>query len=275
MSAATNSEWRNLLVRIVASGTTPTCRGFKTHESLVSVTHVEMRSPVLTTPERKLGYRFMCGEAAWILSGDNRLGTIRKYAKMMERFSDDGVFMSGAYGPKVVDQLPYILRSLADDHGSRQAVLTIWRERPGPSKDLPCTISIQFLIRDGRLHLVDTMRSSDAWLGVPYDWFTFSMLGAYVCLLLRDHYEVNVQPGLLTLVAGSQHTYRGGFGYDDDNVVRAITDAGEAFTYKPLDISEFSDADNFVAHLWDRANGIANGRLRWLGELEDYYASKG
>lgn len=274
MSQKTNEVYIDLLSRILRSQNCPVCRGHHTREQLVSVTTIDMSEPVVTLASRKLGYRFMCAEAAWILSGDNCVAPMKPFSRIIEQFSDDGVFFSGAYGPKVVDQLPYILRCLTDDRGSRQAVMTIWRERPGPSKDIPCTVAVQFLIRDGLLHLVDTMRSSDAWLGVPYDWFTFSMLGAYVCLLLRDR-GVTVYPGTLTMVAGSQHLYDGGFGYTLADVAAALEYDELRFNYAPLDLSGFNKPKDLIDCLWCKArDGEMASSNKWLAELRRHDARK-
>ena len=121
-------------------------------------------------------------------------------------FSDDGIFMRGAYGPKVIDQLGYVVDSIEKDNDTRQAVLNIWRERPGQSKDIPCTLNMQFLLREGKLHAVVNMRSNDVILGVTYDMFTFSMVAYSVVLLLRAR-GIDVDPGSLLVNAGSLHLY--------------------------------------------------------------------
>lgn len=165
---------------------------------------------MMQIPERKLGYRFMLAEAWWILTGQNKLTSIDKYSKHIKEFSDDGTFFMGAYGPKVVDQLPYVLDCLVSDPSTRQAVISIWRERPRPSKDIPCTLSLQFLIRDSRLNCIATMRSSDIWLGWPYDVFNFSMISKYICELLHQK-GFPVYLGDLYFTAGSQHLYEQNF----------------------------------------------------------------
>jgi thymidylate synthase len=157
---------------------------------------------------RKLGYRFAAAEPFWILSGKNHLADISPYGKMAP-YSDDGFFMSGAYGPKVTDQLGYVCKTLTEDPGSRQAVINIWRERPGPSKDIPCTLSLQFLIRNGELHCVATMRSSDAFMGLPYDSVFFSLCSAFILSIMRTHYQSanDLSLGNLVLSVGSSHIY--------------------------------------------------------------------
>ena len=201
-----NLAWIKLLATLIREGQECAPRGKKIKEVLGYQSTVDMSRCIVTIPERQLGYKFMAAEAAWILSGDNRVSTIKPFARHIASFSDDGEKFFGAYGPKVVDQLPYVVSALANDQDTRQAVLNIWRENPSPSKDIPCTLSAQFLIRDGKLHCIDTMRSSDAWLGWPYDVFNFSMLSHEICRYLKD-LGMSVTPGNLTLTAGSQHLY--------------------------------------------------------------------
>jgi thymidylate synthase len=159
-------------------------RGLQTMEILSHQTEVDMSYPIVTLKARKLGYKFMCAEAWWILTGQNTVETIKPYSKEIERFSDDGVYYNGAYGPRIVDQLTYAVDCLAKDPSSRQAIIEIWRPNPRDSKDVPCTIAVQFLIRDNHLYCIDTMRSSDLWLGWPYDIFNFTMLSARILELL-------------------------------------------------------------------------------------------
>lgn len=222
--------WRNLLTDLLSEGVEVSqespganFRGRTSSELLAHRTVWPMSRAVVLCPERRLGYKFLAAEAAWILSGSNRLGEIAPFAKNLRELSDDGVHLYGAYGPPFREQLPYVLETLTRDGQSRQAVSTIWRPRPGPWKDVPCTIALQYLIRpervdlgpypdtalhrhDNVLHCVASMRSSDAWLGVPYDIHTFSMTAAYVALLLRDRVGP-LRLGNLYLTAGSQHLY--------------------------------------------------------------------
>ena len=75
----------------------------------------------------------MAAEALWILSGDNKVETIAPYNKNIKQFSDDGIIFQGAYGPRIISQLDYVIESLRKDRESRQAVLTIWNPNPKPS----------------------------------------------------------------------------------------------------------------------------------------------
>lgn len=203
----TNIQWTNKLKEIINKGQISNPRGLRIKELINSSICIDMNYPIITIPERKLGYKFMLREAWWIMDGRNSVDTITNYSKAISSFSNDGFHFDGAYGPRVVDQIRYIVDSLAEDINTRQAVLTIWRANPRASKDIPCTVSIQWLIRDGYICCIDNMRSSDIWLGVPYDIFNFTMLTGYILLLLKERGIYNLKLGNLYLNAGSQHLY--------------------------------------------------------------------
>lgn len=201
--------WLNALNAILTDGDIVSPRGKRTKEIPQRTIEVDMRRPILRVPDRSLSYRFMAAEAYWILSGDDRVETIAPYNSRISEFSDDGERFFGAYGPKIQAQLPYIIEKLLADADSRQAGLTIWRECPPQTKDVPCTVAIFFAIRSNKVNVHVFMRSSDVWLGVPYDVFNFSMLGHLVCGLLNEHRGPSeyVSPGILFLTAASSHLY--------------------------------------------------------------------
>lgn len=240
----TNLAWQKAMSDVL-QGISSQPRGLKIKERIGYQTAINMEDPVVTVKDRNLGYRFMAAEAAWILSGDNRVNTIKPYSAAIANFSDDGYFFHGAYGPQIIDQLHFVADTLNSDPDSRQAVLTIWRPNPRPSKDIPCTVSIQFLIRGNRLHVVDTMRSSDLWLGWPYDVFNFSMLARFVITLLKNKPEL----GTLILQAGSMHLY-------ESNWIAAELIADGEFDELPAPtIPWFEHGQDLIDWLWEKANG--------------------
>lgn len=174
--------------------------------------------PFLMSPARRANYRFGMAEACWICSGSDSVEEIAKYNSRMREFSDDGRALWGAYGPRVVGQLAHVVSTLKRDPDSRQAVITTWRPQVGSvdcltggyvkelyhgglvhadesgvqwdgaswrSKDIPCTVAWHFMIRGGRLNLTVFMRSNDAWLGTPYDIFSFTTVQRAVASILE------------------------------------------------------------------------------------------
>lgn len=209
--AMMNREWIATLRLITNYGHYVSPRNYQTRERLHQTFIVSMSHCVLTHPERELSYQFMAAEAFWILSGSNRVDQIAPYNKNIAAFSDNGETFFGAYGPKIMAQLPYVVETLTRDPLSRQAGLTLWRESPPATKDMPCTVAIFANIRAGQLNLHVFMRSSDVWLGLPYDAFNFSMLSHLICCRLNSGPQLaeygEITPGTLYLTAMSMHLY--------------------------------------------------------------------
>ena len=197
-----NSAWTEVLQQILVGGRPHAARGLATLDTEQGVAFA-MRRPVLVCPVRRLSYTFLAAEALWILAGDESVRGIAPYNPNIAQFSDDGERFYGAYGPPVVSQLDYVVRTLRRDPGSRQAWLTIWRPNPPITRDVPCTIALGFRVVEGRLDAHAFMRSSDAWLGVPYDWFNFTMVACRVLSQLGSE----VQLGTLHWTAASSHLY--------------------------------------------------------------------
>ena len=202
-----NAAWLDVMNAIMDDGDVVSPRGQRTFELIHVSFAINAKHPVVTIPARKLSYRFMCAEAYWILSGDDRVATIAPYNKNISQFSDDGERFFGAYGPPYVAQRDYVVDRILHDHDTRQAVMMIWRPNPPITKDVPCTVAIDFKLRGGYLSAHVYMRSSDVWLGLPYDMFNFSMMIADVA----DHMSLNmggpVGVGSLIMTLGSSHLY--------------------------------------------------------------------
>lgn len=208
-----NEAWQRQLIEIVATGRQTQPRGQLTLESPSRTLVFDMNYPVITFQERKMGYKFMAAEAWWILDGRDDVESIAPYAKHIVNFSDDGHKFFGAYGPRIVSQIDYVVRALTMDRDTRQAVLTTWRPNPEPTKDVPCTVAFSWMIRDGLLECHVFMRSSDNWLGIPYDAFNFTMLTCEIARRYNNTVDRNgeeamlIRPGSMHLTAASSHVY--------------------------------------------------------------------
>jgi thymidylate synthase len=265
-----DAAWRQMTEMVFENGMQSAPRGKPITEVLATTATIAMSAPVVLNRRRKLSYRFMAAEAWWIGTGRSDVASIAPYNKHIASFSDDGETFFGAYGPKAIPQMEYVVDKLVEDPDSRQAVINIWRESPTKTKDVPCTTTVQWFIRQGKLYCMDNMRSNDIWLGFPYDIFNFSMLSAALALRLRAR-GVNVELGHLYLRAGSSHIYEPNF----EAAKECLNDHEPAFSYKPLNLDEFKDD----TALWNHLKLLADKRFtemqhQWLSELFDHYASK-
>lgn len=197
-----NVEYVERIKLLFDEGHNKSPKGFLTKEINNVIFTVDMKRPILELTERNINYRFMLYEPLWMLNGSNSVVEISQFNSNMANFSDDGEIMFGAYGPKIMSQIDYVVNKLHSDINTRQAVLNIWRENPPDTKDYPCTLNMVFYISDtGMLDLSVSMRSSDIILGIPYDVFSFSMIAYYVCSKLK------LKPGILSIFTVSSHIY--------------------------------------------------------------------
>jgi len=169
--------------------------------------HLKVDNPlanILDCPARKLNYRLMLAEWLWYMEGRSDLAFLQPYTSQMDQFSDDGRVVAGAYGPTIYDQLPYVINLLRQNPNSRQAVIGLWKwlgANPEPTKVRPCSLSMQYLVREGALVTFITMRSSDTVLGLPYDFFSLSMISNYIAG------RTSFRPGPIHLMIASSHVY--------------------------------------------------------------------
>ena len=256
--------WMILLSELKKNSPISSPRGIEVRERLNVVLQVRnsLRT-VLVHPQRKLNYRFMVAEWLWIWYGSDSLETIAQYNPHLRKFSDDGISLAGAYGPRVTPQWNQARNTLVADHDSRQAVIVIYTPNPPPSKDIPCTVSLQFLIRNHELHLIVTMRSSDVWLGLPYDMFVFSRLQAQMTHELRVHPDgrlIGLQEGTITFHLGSSHLYSTDFARaanvldneDKSESVRSprITSIPPLVMYHILSFKKFDNYQDVPDRIW-------------------------
>jgi thymidylate synthase len=158
----------------------------------------------LTDPLRRIPFLkvrtpnivFNYAEALWYLAGRDDLDLIGYYAPRLRALSHDGLHLTGtAYGPRLFrspgsdqpSQWDRVVDLLRRDPDSKRAVMTVIRpdeliEPDNP--DVACTLTLQFLLRDSRLHLVATMRGNDAVIGLVCDVFSFTALQEFTSVQL-------------------------------------------------------------------------------------------
>ena len=170
---------------------------------------------ILKSNIRKLPMRYCIGELLWYLSGNKHLKAIQLYTSAWDRMSDNGNTVNSNYGEKiqnakceysgeVFDQMEMVKELLLKDPASRQAVIHIKQPRDlnnYPTKDVNCTVCLQFFIRNDKLYMTTYMRSNDLWMGFPNDIFQFTCMQVYLAMFL------GIELGTYTHIAGSLHLY--------------------------------------------------------------------
>ena len=137
-----------------------------------------------------------------------------------------------------ISQWNAVVDILTRDKDSRQAIINIHRpsDRHAGNKDVACTLTLQFFIREDRLFMITNMRSNDVILGFTNDVFQFTMLQEALMLQLRKTYP-NLEMGHYYHNAGSMHIYSRHF----DMANKIIAD--EASLEMPMVVMDRFDDD--------------------------------
>jgi thymidylate synthase len=198
-----------------------------------------------TSPVRSTPMKYLAGEFLWYFQGRNDVGFIAEYSSFWKQITNDrsgkgleegkvnssyGHLLFGSewddamWEGRPVSQWEWALRSMVKDPDTRQAIMHINRPNHQQDwvKDFPCTLSLQMLLRDGKVHCVAHMRSNDLVKGTTFDvpmfgFFQETFVHHLNALSGRDP----VGLGHLTLVANSSHLYD-----RDLNLVKGMLEGG-------------------------------------------------
>ena len=176
------------------------------------------------------GRLFSClGELCWYLAKTNELGFISYYLAEYKKYADNNVIYGG-YGPRLfdrrgIDQFTNVTSLLKRRPASRQAVIQLFdaNDLLEEHKDIPCTCTLQFMIRHDKLYMFTNMRSNDVFSGLPHDVFSFTMLQEIMARAL------SVELGNYKHAVGSLHLYE-----KDRDAAQQFLDEGWQSTKTPM-----------------------------------------
>ena len=184
-----------------------TSRG-DTRESLGVLIEIEKPRARLSRTETRCKPFSCLGELLWYLTRDNKLDFIVRYIRDYENESEDGITVYGGYGARLFgqrheNQIENVIRLLCVNPLSRRAVIQLFNAEDISHryKEIPCTTTMQFIIRHGRLNMLTNMRSNDAFIGLPHDIFCFTMIQEIIACSL------GCQLGIYKHFVGSMHLY--------------------------------------------------------------------
>ena len=199
---------RKSIAALLEGGEPTAPRGLPTVEIRPAVIVIsDPRQRIVTWPGREVNPCFAAAETLWILSGSDA-AWIFEYNRALRRYADGGV-LKGAYGPRlrnwngVKDQLAWVAGVLREDRSSRRAVIQIFDPASADvsHRDVPCTISFRFFIRNECLSMHTLMRANDVWRGMPYDIFCFTTIQEVLAA------ELGVELGDYVHMVDSLHLY--------------------------------------------------------------------
>lgn len=210
-------KWRQILSDILKNGQEITRRDSSRNILEIVSYKFEIEDPRdrLLYDETRAMNIFQCiGHFLWITQGNFNLEAMKYYQPYAGKFSSDGVKVIGAYGPRLfgiqhLNQMEHVLDVLDKDPSKRRAVASIYLpqfDQHGlPNEEIPCTLNLQYLVRNEKIQAVTYMRSQDAFKVLPYDIFIFTMLQEYVQNMLKPKHQIEL--GRYNHFSGSFHVY--------------------------------------------------------------------
>ena len=255
-----NDIYPGVIAEVLENGVSNSPRGKNTRDLGLSCIEVtDPRKRIVTNQKRKINPYFMFAEFLWIATRSNRADMIGHYNRRMWEFSDDGYSLYGAYGPRLMFQIPNVIAKIKADPSTRQAVATIFRPLDGATqtKDFPCNIMLHFLPRNGLLDLIVYVRSQDVKLGLPYDFYHWSIIQEMVAS------ETGLPVGKYSHICGSLHAYEA----DLDSLSSIVNSEPE----HSLESGFESAANKFISNIkeiTDIESSLRRGSIKTQTDIE-------
>lgn len=220
-------QYLELLQDILDNGVT---KGDRTGTGTVSVFARQFRHdladgfPLLTT--KKLHFKSIANELIWFLRGDTNTAWLKENGVSIwdEWATEDGE-LGPIYGAQwtawptrdggTINQIDYVVDCLRNNPDSRRILFHAWNvemlpdEKLSPQENVkagrmalpPCHLLYQFYVAEGRLSAQLMIRSSDSFLGLPYNTASLALLTTMLAQ------QCDLEPGEIIISTGDSHIY--------------------------------------------------------------------
>ncbi|MBN7797046.1 thymidylate synthase [Parahaliea mediterranea] len=180
--------------------------------------------PLLTT--KKLHFKSIANELLWFLRGDTNIRWLKENGVSIwdEWATEDGE-LGPIYGAQwtawptrdggAINQIDYVVDCLRNNPDSRRILFHGWNveylpdEAMSPQDNVragrmalpPCHLLYQFYVAAGRLSAQLLIRSSDSFLGLPYNTASLALLTTMLAQ------QCDLEPGEIIITTGDSHIY--------------------------------------------------------------------
>ena len=180
--------------------------------------------PLLTT--KKLHLKSIINELIWFLSGDTNVRWLQENGvSIWNEWATEAGELGPVYGKQwtawptrdggEINQIDYVIDCLKNRPDSRRILFHAWNveylpdEGRSPVENAeaglmalpPCHLLYQFYVAEGRLSAQLYIRSSDSFLGLP---FNMASLAVLVMMLAQ---QTDLEPGEIVVTTGDSHLY--------------------------------------------------------------------
>lgn len=167
--------------------------------------------PLVTT--KKVHFRGILLELLWFLRGDTNVKWLQERGvSIWDEWADENGDLGDVYGAQWrswpapdggrIDQIAQVIEQIKRNPESRRHIVSAWNPASVPGMALPpCHMLFQFHVQDGRLNCMFHMRSSDVFLGLPYNIASYALLTHMVAQVC------GLEVGELIWTGGDVHLY--------------------------------------------------------------------
>ncbi len=206
-------QYLDLMQRVMDDGSE---KGDRTGTGTRSVFGHQMRFdladgfPMLTT--KKLHLKSIIHELLWFLRGDTNIAYLNQNGvRIWDEWADEDGNLGPVYGQQwrswpstggEIDQIAKVIEQIRETPNSRRLIVSAWNPADVDEMALPpCHCLFQFYVADGRLSCQLYQRSSDIFLGVPFN------IASYALLTLMVAQVTGYRPGEFVHTSGDAHLY--------------------------------------------------------------------
>ena len=220
-------QYQQLLQDILDNGV---AKGDRTGTGTLSVFGRQLRHdlaagfPLLTT--KKLHLKSIVNELLWFLRGDTNTGWLKANGvSIWDEWATESGDLGPIYGAQwtawptrdggTINQIDYVLHCLRHNPDSRRILFHGWNVEFLPDETMspqdnaragrmalpPCHLLYQFYVAEGRLSAQLYIRSSDSFLGLPYNIASLALL----TMMLAQ--QSDLVPGEIIIATGDSHLY--------------------------------------------------------------------
>ena len=208
-------QYLELLRRILEDGED---KGDRTGTGTKSIFGHQMRFdlsqsfPAVTT--KKIHWPSVIHELLWIISGETNVKYLQENkVRIWNEWADEKGDLGPVYGKKwrkwesnegdVIDQIKNSIELIKTNPDSRRIIISAWNVGELDKMALmPCHAFFQFFVCDGKLSCQLYQRSADAFLGVPFNISSYSLL---TCMMAQ---VCDLKPGEFIWTGGDCHLYK-------------------------------------------------------------------
>lgn len=214
--ATTHPEYQylQLLAKILKDGKSKPSRGIHPTRAIFGYQmHFDLRHgfPMLTT--KKMPFKIMANELLWFVSGSSNIKALQdNKIHYWDDFADKDLNLGPVYGVQwrhwkdprggEIDQLAWAIDQIKDNPNSKAIIVSAWN--PADLEEMrlpPCHTMFQFDVTKGKLRMQLYQRSSDVFLGLPFN------IAQYALLLMMVAKVTGLEARELVVSIGSAHLY--------------------------------------------------------------------